>query len=277
MVVAYDYPLSRAANEAQVDAILAGDSAGMVSLGMPSTAPVSLDDMLRISAAVRRGAPDTFVIGDMPFGSYEVSQQEAARSAIALIKGAGVDAVKLEGGERVATRIRSIADCGIPVMGHLGLTPQTASGTTGYRPYGRSREQIQELNRDMQAVAEAGAFSILLEGIPGELTAVVRSWVDIPVYGIGAGIDVDGQLLLAYDLLGLFPDFRPKFARNFLSTLTRDEIELSFYSLAVHAFAEYTASVKAQEFPTEQETYGLPLDSAELLAFAQSLIKESQQ
>lgn len=277
MLVAYDYSLSRAANETGIDAILAGDSAGMVAMGLQTTAPVSLEDMIRISGAVRRGAPDTFVIGDMPFGTYEICGEEAARSAVALVKNAGVDAVKLEGGKRVASRIQAIVDCNISVMGHLGLTPQTASGTTGYRPYGRTETQIADLHRDMTAVQDAGAFSILLEGIPGELTSIARSWVEIPVYGIGAGKHVDGQLLLAYDLLGLFPDFRPKFARNFVADLPSDGDPLSFYTLAVRAFQQYKDAVKDQTFPAPSETYELASGSQHLVSFAASIGKESGQ
>jgi 3-methyl-2-oxobutanoate hydroxymethyltransferase len=276
MVVLYDYSLAKAAERAGIEAILVGDSVGMVSLGLKSTTPVTLDEMIVFCRAVSNGAPETFIIGDMPFGSYEVSEQLAVETAVELVKRGNVQAVKLEGGARIASKIRAISNANIPLMGHLGVTPQTAVATSGYKPYGKTKSQILELKKDMVAIEDSGAYSILLEGIPGELAKVAKSWVSIPIYSIGSGPDLDGQLLLTHDLLGLFPDFKPKFARSFFqeSILELQKLnspDLSLFNLAAKSFELYKSAVKSREFPGVKEIYGLGEDSSNLIEFAKSL------
>lgn len=276
MVVLYDYSLAKAAERAGIEAILVGDSVGMVSLGLKSTTPVTLDEMIVFCRAVSNGATNTFIIGDMPFGTYEVSEQFAVESAIKLVKKGNVQAVKLEGGARVASKIRAICNANIPLMGHLGVTPQTSVATSGYKPYGKTKSQILELKNDMVAVENSGAYSILLEGIPSDLAKVAKGWVSIPVYSIGSGPDLDGQLLLTHDLLGLFPDFKPKFARSFIqeSILELQKLgaqDMSLFNLATKSFELYKSAVKAREFPAAKEIYGLGEDSNKLIEFARSL------
>lgn len=276
MVVLYDYSLAKAAERAGIEAILVGDSVGMVSLGLKSTTPVTLDEMIVFCRAVSNGATNTFIIGDMPFGTYEVSEQFAVESAIKLVKKGNVQAVKLEGGARVASKIRAICNANIPLMGHLGVTPQTSVATSGYKPYGKTKSQILELKNDMVAVENSGAYSILLEGIPSDLAQVAKGWVSIPVYSIGSGPDLDGQLLLTHDLLGLFPDFKPKFARSFIqeSILELQKLgaqDMSLFNLATKSFELYKSAVKAREFPAAKEIYGLGEDSNKLIEFARSL------
>jgi 3-methyl-2-oxobutanoate hydroxymethyltransferase len=272
MCVIYEYPLAKAAEVANVDAILIGDSLGMASFGFKSTVPVTLDHIIASSIAVHNGAPNTFRIGDMPFGTYESSNAIAAQSAIRLIKEGKNKAVKLEGGSRVAPRVKSIVECGIPVMGHLGITPQTSDFHKGFKPYGVSEAEVIQLKKDMEELESAGAYSILLEGVPSEITSIARKWVKIPVYGIGSGPHTDGQLLLSYDLLGLYPDFKPKFARNFISDIKfTGRNEISFYELAVEAFQKYVISVKIQNYPNINESYHLSKDATDLLNFAETL------
>jgi 3-methyl-2-oxobutanoate hydroxymethyltransferase len=212
----------------------------------------------------------------MPFGSYEVSEQLAVETAVELVKRGNVQAVKLEGGARIASKIRAISNANIPLMGHLGVTPQTAVATSGYKPYGKTKSQILELKKDMVAIEDSGAYSILLEGIPGDLAKVAKSWVSIPIYSIGSGPDLDGQLLLTHDLLGLFPDFKPKFARSFFqeSILELQKLnspDLSLFNLAAKSFELYKNAVKSREFPGVKEVYGLGEDSSNLIEFAKSL------
>ena len=218
----YDYSFAKAINETDVDLILVGDSGGMVSLGYSDTVPVSMDEMIMLCSAVRRGAPDKFLVGDMPKGSYEVSDEHAIVSAMRFAKESGVDAVKLEGGQSMAPRIQAIAKSGISVFGHIGLTPQSASSLGGYRVVGRGDEERQQLLDDAAAVQEAGAAALLLEALPPSLAGAVTETINIPVFGIGAGPNVDGQLLILHDLLGLFPDFRPKFAKCFIPDVIQE-------------------------------------------------------
>ncbi len=272
MCVIYEYPIAKAAEIAKVDAILIGDSLGMTSFGFNSTVPVTLDHIIVASVAVYNGAPNTLRIGDMPFGTYEYSDELAAQSAIRLIKEGKTGAVKLEGGRRVASRVKSIVECGIPVMGHLGITPQTSLLNKGFKPYGISRNEVIQLKRDLEELENAGAYSVLLEGVPSEITALARKWVKIPIYGIGSGPNTDGQLLLSYDLLGLYPDFKPKFARNFVAEIEiNGKKALSFYEMAVEAFQKYVESVKTQNYPNFSECYHLPKESSDLLIFAETL------
>ena len=244
-VTAYDYPTATFAEAAGMDMILVGDSLGMVVLGYPGTVPVTMDDCIRHSQAVRRGAPNTFCIGDLPFLSYQVSDEDAVRNAGRFLKEADMDAVKLEGGRRVASRIRAIADAGILVMGHIGLTPQSSGQLGGFKAQGRDPESARELIRDALAVQEAGAFALLLEAVPPELTEFIWKKLTIPVYSIGAGAPCDGQLIICGDMLGLFQAFTPKFVKKYANVA---EVE-------IEAFKAYISEVKEGQFPADEHVY----------------------
>jgi len=278
MSVIYDYSIARAAQLANLDMILIGDSVGMVALGNKSTVSVELEEMVTFCKAVANGAPEIFLIGDMPFGSYEISPVVAVKSAISLIKSGGVNSVKLEGGVRVVESIRAIAAAGIPVMGHLGITPQSSSNLTGYKPYGKNKSEISQLHKDMTSLESAGVFSILLEGVASELTEIARTWVKVPVYGIGSGPHVDGQLILSYDILGLYPDFKPKFAKKYVSDALKDigqenflSSNLGFHEIAVRCFEIYMKEVKEIEFPSVDFQYSIGSEKFALLDYAKSL------
>lgn len=212
----YDYSLARVLNATDLDMILVGDSGGMVSLGYPDTNPVSMAEMLTFCRAVRRGAPSKFLIGDMPKGSYEASDRDAVNNAMKFIKSGGADAVKLEGGQDMASRAAAIAIAGIDVIGHIGLTPQSSGRFGGYRVVGRSDEEKESLVKDSEMLRDAGVCGILLEATPPLASQAVRNSVDVPILGIGAGPELDGQLMILHDLLGLYPDFRPKFAKCYV-------------------------------------------------------------
>ncbi|HEU4565949.1 MAG TPA: 3-methyl-2-oxobutanoate hydroxymethyltransferase [Gemmatimonadaceae bacterium] len=250
-VTAYDYPTAAFADRAGVDMLLVGDSAAMTMLGHPSTVSITLDEMLVFARAVCRGARRAFVVGDLPFLSYQPSDEAAVRSAGAFVA-AGCDAVKCEGGARVAPRVRAMTDAGIAVMGHLGLTPQSLAQLGGYRVQGKSLAAAKRLAEDARALQDAGAFAILLEAIPAEAAAYVRERVDILVYGIGAGPQVDGQLVISHDILGTFVgDIRPRFVRRYAEL--GDEVE--------RALREYASDVRAGRFPAEEHCY--PIDAEE--------------
>lgn len=221
-VTAYDLPISYAAEQAGIDMILVGDSGAMVQLGYDSTNPVTLDEMILLAKAVRRGARNTFIIGDMPQGYYETSNEEAIRSALRYIKEAQCDAIKLEGGRRMVQRIKAISDAGILVMGHIGLTPQSAGAFGGYRVQGKTIKSFEENLDDAFALQEAGVFAILLEAMPTEPAGQIAKQLNIPIYGIGAGNQVDGQLLIAHDLLGFYNEFRPWFAKCYIPEVIKD-------------------------------------------------------
>jgi 3-methyl-2-oxobutanoate hydroxymethyltransferase len=212
----YDFSFASVLEQTDLDLILVGDSGGMVSLGYLDTVPVTMDEMISMASAVRRGAPNKFIVGDMPKGSYEVSNEVAVNNAMRFMKESGCDAVKLEGGVRVAERILAITSSGIPVIGHLGLTPQSSSSLGGYRVIGRSDSEIEDLLFSMKSVQESGAFAVLLEAVPPKLALKASKASSLITFGIGAGPSVDGQLLILHDLLGLFPTFRPKFAKCFI-------------------------------------------------------------
>jgi len=203
MVTAYDYPSAGVAEAAGVDVVLVGDSAAMTVLGYPSTVPVSVEEMLMLAAAVRRGLETPLLVGDLPFGSYEVSDEQAVTTAQRFVKEAGCDAVKLERGGSSVDRAKAIVAAGIPVMGHVGLTPQTATALGGYRSQGRTAERALEVARDAIALQDAGCFSMVFEAVPSDLTDLVMPRLDIPVIGIGAGPATDGQVLVFHDLLGI--------------------------------------------------------------------------
>ena len=244
-VTAYDYPTASFAEQAGMDMILVGDSLGMCVYGYAGTIPVTMDQCIEHCRAVRRGAPNTFVVGDMPFLSYQVSVEEAVRNAGRFYKEADVDAVKLEGGVRVCRQIRAIADAGMLIIGHIGLTPQSSGQLGGFKAQGRTAETAMELITDAQAVQQAGAFALLVEAVPPEVSRIIRDNLKIPVYGIGAGVEVDGQLTICSDLLGLFQAFTPKFIKKYENLAEK----------TVNAFSEYVQEVRNSQFPEEQHTY----------------------
>src|SRR5438045_2933463 len=234
-VTAYDYPTATFADRAGVDMILVGDSAAMTMLGLPSTLQIGLDEMLVFIGAVTRAAKHAFVVGDLPFLSYQPSDETAIRSAGAFIA-AGCDAVKCEGGSRIARRVRAMVDAGIAVMGHLGLTPQALGQLGGYRVQGKTAAAVERLVTDALSLEAAGAFSVLLEAIPAEAAAAIRDRVRIPVYGIGAGPHVDGQLVISHDILGNFiGEIQPRFVRRYAEVGAQVE----------RAFRDYAEDVRS--------------------------------
>ncbi len=244
-VTAYDFPTASFVEQAGMDMILVGDSLGMVVLGYQGTIPVTMEDCISHCQAVRRGAPNTFCIGDMPFLSYQISDQEAVRNAGRFLKEADMDAVKLEGGRRVFSKIKAIADAGMLVMGHIGLTPQSSGQLGGFKAQGREAASARELIKDALAIQEAGGYALLLEAVPPELTVFITKKLAIPVYSIGAGGPCDGQLLICGDMLGLFQAFTPKFVKKYANVA---EIE-------TNAFKEYIKDVKTGAFPTDDHSY----------------------
>ena len=244
MLTAYDYPTALVMDQAGMDIILVGDSLGMVVLGYESTLPVTMDDMIHHCKAVARGAKYALLVGDMPFMSYQVSTSEAVRNAGRFLQEAGMNAIKLEGGSERAETIRAIVNTGIPVMGHLGLTPQSINKLGGFRPQGRDAEAAYKLLEDAQVLQDAGCFSLVLESIPGRLAELVSQRLDIPTIGIGAGVGCDGQVLVTHDLLGIFERFTPKFVKHYANL--SDEMR--------RAFSEYNADVKARAFPGPEHT-----------------------
>lgn len=244
-ITAYDFPTASFAEQAGIDMILVGDSLGMVVLGYQGTVPVTMDDCISHCKAVRRGAPNTYVIGDMPFGSYQISDEEAVANACRFLKEADMDAIKLEGGRRVASRIKAISDAGIFVFGHIGLTPQSSGQLGGFLAQGRTVDSARELIKDALAVQEAGAGALLLEAVPPELTEYIWKKLDIPVYSIGAGLPCDGQLIICGDMLGMFQAFTPKFVKKYANLA---EIETG-------AIKEYISDVKEKKFPEDKHVY----------------------
>jgi 3-methyl-2-oxobutanoate hydroxymethyltransferase len=245
VVTAYDYPTARYADQAGVEVLLVGDSVGTVMLGYESTLPVTMEDMLHHVRAVARAKPTALVVGDMPFMSYQVSTEQAVANAGRLVQEGGADAIKLEGGARVAEAVQRIVEAGIPVMGHLGLTPQSVLAFGGYKVQARGEADQERLLADAKTLERAGCFALVLEGIPARLGATVTRELTIPTIGIGAGVQCDGQVLVTHDLLGLFHGHQPKFVRRYaeLGAATRD------------AFARYVADVKARRFPADAESY----------------------
>jgi 3-methyl-2-oxobutanoate hydroxymethyltransferase len=244
-ITAYDYWTAQFAEKAEMDMILVGDSLGMCVYGYEGTVPVTMDQCIYHAEAVRRGAPKTFVIGDMPFLSYQVSAEDAVRNAGRFYKKAGVDAIKLEGGQRVCAQIKAIADGGMLVMGHIGLTPQSSGQLGGFKAQGRTAETALELIHDAQAIQEAGAFALLVEAVPPEVCKIMRDQLKVPVYSIGAGIHADGQLMICSDVLGIFQAFTPKFVRKY-ENLGQKTID---------AFTLYAQDVRKRGFPAAEHTY----------------------
>jgi 3-methyl-2-oxobutanoate hydroxymethyltransferase len=247
-LTAYDYPSARLMDEAGVDLILVGDSLGMAVLGYDSTLPVTLDDILYHVRAVRRGTRRALLIADMPYGSYHVSLEDSVRNAVRLVKEGGAEAVKVEGGERRIELIARLVEAEIPVMGHVGLTPQSINSLGGFHVQGKSTEASRQIERDARAAEAAGAFAVVLESMPRELAARVTAQLRIPTIGIGAGPDCDGQILVYHDLLGLTRGHVPKFARRYADL--SGEI-----SRAVTAYCE---DVRAGSFPSDSESYHSP-------------------
>jgi 3-methyl-2-oxobutanoate hydroxymethyltransferase len=246
-LTAYDYPTARLLDEAGVDVLLVGDSLGMVVLGYENTLPVTLDEMLHHTRAVRRGTRRALLVADMPYGSYHDESTEAVCHAIRFVKEAGAEAVKIEGGERRMDLIARLVEAEIPVMGHIGLTPQSVNPLGGFRVQGKTEEAGERLLRDARAVEAAGAFSIVLESIPRELAAQITAELRIPTIGIGAGPDCDGQILVIHDLLGMSFGHKPKFARRYAEV----------GEIISRAAAEYCRDVQHGNFPSDDESYHL--------------------
>ncbi|MFN8175149.1 MAG: 3-methyl-2-oxobutanoate hydroxymethyltransferase [Solirubrobacteraceae bacterium] len=259
MITAYDHPSARVAEAAGVDLVLVGDSAAMVVLGHDSTVPVSTDEMLMLAAAVRRGLRTPLLIGDLPFGSYEASDEQAVRTAQRFVKEAGCDAVKLEGGGASVDRARAIVAAGIPVMGHVGLTPQTATALGGYRAQGRTAQRALEVARDALALQDAGCFAIVFEAIPAPVSAVLMDRMRIPVIGIGAGPATDGQVLVFHDLLGIREGAGARFVKRY------DDIQ----DRMTAGVGEYADDVRRRRYPAPEHTYSI--DPEELAAFRTEL------
>ena len=259
MVTAYDYPSAQVAEAAGVDLVLVGDSGAMTVLGYPSTVPVSTDEMLMLAAAVRRGLQTPLLVGDLPFGSYEASNEQAIATAQRFVKEAGCDAVKLERGGTSVQRARAIVEAGIPVMGHVGLTPQTATALGGYRAQGRTAERALAVARDAIALQEAGCFSLVFEAIPAAVAEALVERLEIPVIGIGAGAATDGQVLVFHDLLGIYDGHAPRFAKRYGEL--REQM--------IAGVATYAAEVRGGTFPGPEHVYSI--DEDELRTFTDGL------
>lgn len=261
MVTAYDYPSATVVDEAGVDLVLVGDSAAMVVLGYPNTTPVSMDEMVMLSAAVRRGLKTPLLIGDMPFGSYEASDEQAIANAQRFIKEAGCDAVKLERGGASADRAKAIVDAGIPVMGHVGLTPQSAVQLGGFRAQGRTAARGREVIEEALQLQEAGCFAVVLEAVPSELTEALIPHLEIPTIGIGAGPAADGQVLVYHDLLGIWNGRPAKFVRQYAQV--REEM--------VRGVGAYADDVRERRYPAPEHGYSMaPDEAAQLRDWSQS-------
>ena len=256
MLTAYDYGTARIVDEAGVPLILVGDSLGMVVLGYESTIPVTMEEMLHHTKAVARGTKQAMVIGDMPFMTYHVSVEDALRNAARFIQEGGAQAVKLEGGVTVAEKVKRIVECGIPVMGHIGLTPQSIHQFGGFKIQGKTPEAAVRLLKDAKALEEAGAFSVVIETVPAPLAALITREINIPTIGIGAGIGCDGQVQVINDILGSFSNFVPKHAKQYVK-LT---------DIMSNAIAEYYSEVKSGKFPTEAQSF--PMDESILAGLA---------
>ncbi len=244
MLTAYDYPTALAMDRTGIDSILVGDSLGMVVLGYENTLPVTMDDMIHHCKAVARGAKFALLIGDMPFMSYQISAEEAVRNAGRFLQEGGMDAVKLEGGRERFEAVRAITGAGIPVMGHLGLTPQSVHQLGGFRTQGKTAAAAKRLFEDALLLEEAGCFSLVLESVPAQLAGLVSRRLSIPTIGIGAGLQCDGQVLVTHDLLGLFDRFTPKFVKKYAN----------LHAVMQEAFSTYIEEVENKAFPTDEQT-----------------------
>jgi 3-methyl-2-oxobutanoate hydroxymethyltransferase len=256
MVTAYDYPSAQVAEEAGVDVVLVGDSGAMTVLGYPSTLPVTLDELIMLASAVRRGLSTPLLVGDMPFGSYEASNELAIHNAQRFIKEAGCDAVKLERGGSSVDRARAIVAAGIPVMGHVGLTPQNATALGGYRSQGRTAERALEVMHDALALQDVGVFSLVFEAIPSALSEVIMPRLQIPAIGIGAGPATDGQVLVFHDLLGIYDGHTARFVKRYANV--REEM--------IGGVKAFTEDVRARRYPEPEHEYTMAPDEIERLA-----------
>ena len=256
-MTAYDFPMASFAEQAGLDMILVGDSLGMIVLGYSGTIPVTMEDEISHCKAVRRGAPNTFIIGDMPFGSYQESAEQATHNAIRFLKEADVDAIKLEGGIRVSKQIRAITDAGIVVFGHIGLTPQSSGVQGGFKAQGRTVASAKAVIEDAIAVEKAGAMALLVEGVPADVTEFITKLLKIPVYSIGAGLSCDGQLLICGDMLGMFQAFTPKFVKKYANIA----------EVAIDGIKSYVKDVKEEKFPEDEHCYHIidPIEKFEEL------------
>jgi 3-methyl-2-oxobutanoate hydroxymethyltransferase len=263
MVTAYDYPSAQVAEEAGVDIVLVGDSAAMVVLGHQATTPVGMDEMLMLTQAVRRGLSTPLLVGDMPFGSYERSNEQAIENAHRFVKEAGVDAVKLERGGPSVDRARAIIRAGVPVMGHVGLTPQTATQLGGFKAQGRTAHDAAKLTEDVLALQSVGCFAVVFEAIPAAVSEALMERLEVPVIGIGAGPATDGQVLVFHDLLGLYDGQQPRFVRRYADV--RKEM--------VQGVRSYADDVRSGSFPDEEHSYSISPE--ELAAFRRYLDEES--
>jgi 3-methyl-2-oxobutanoate hydroxymethyltransferase len=259
MVTAYDYPSGTLADEAGVDVVLVGDSAAMTVLGHDSTVPATLEEMILLARATTRGARRPLVVGDMPFGTFQVSDEDTIANAVRFVKEAGVDAVKVEGAGPTLSRVQALVGAGIAVMGHVGLTPQSATLLGGFRAQGRTAEAARQLLADALALEAAGCFAVVLEAVPAPVAARVTEALSVPTLGIGSGAACDGQVLVLHDLLGLYPGRSPKFVRRYaeVGDTIRDALE------------RFAADVRDGAFPAEEHTYSIPED--ELAAFEAGL------
>jgi 3-methyl-2-oxobutanoate hydroxymethyltransferase len=253
MVTAYDAPSGRLADAAGVDLILVGDSSGMVVHGRESTVPVTLDEIVFMTQWVTRGAKRPIVVADMPFGSYEASNEQAVANAIRLVKEGGADAVKLERGGTSVVRAKAIVDAGVAVMGHVGLTPQTATVLGGFKAQGRTADRARELVEDARALQEAGCFAVVLEAMPSAVARAATEALEVPTIGIGAGAETDGQVLVWHDMLGYYEGHAPRFVKRYAD----------LGAVIVEALSRYAEEVRSGEFPEEQHTYKMPAEELE--------------
>ncbi len=248
MMTAYDYPFGLLADEAGVDIVLVGDSLGMVVMGLDGTVKVTMEHMIHHTKAVVRGCKGPLIVGDMPFMSYNISIEEAVRNAGRLMKEGGCDVVKLEGGVDFAPTVAAIVKAGIPVQGHIGLTPQTASALGGFKMQGKDVVAARRIIEDAKALEEAGAFSMILEAVPAPLGKLVAEAVNVPVIGIGAGVDVDGQVLVTHDMVGLFDKFIPKFVKQYTQ----------IRPIILEALNAYKQEVQEASFPAPEHSFKMP-------------------
>jgi 3-methyl-2-oxobutanoate hydroxymethyltransferase len=255
MITAYDHPSAVVAEQAGVDIVLVGDSAANNVLGYADTVPVTVEELLMLASAVRRGLRTPLLVGDLPFGSYEASDAQAIATAHRFVKEAGVDAVKLEGGGAMAERARAIVRAGVPVMGHVGLTPQTATALGGYRAQGRTAARARAVLEDALALQDAGCFSIVFEAIPAEVTDVIMGYMEVAVIGIGAGPSTDGQVLVLHDLLEIHDGFQPKFVKRYAHV--KQEM--------VRGVEAYAEEVRTRRFPGPEHSYGIAPEEMERL------------
>ena len=265
MVTAYDAPSGRLADAAGADVILVGDSAAMTVLGHDSTVPATMDEMIVLTRAVNRGARRPLVVADMPFGSFQISDAEAIGNAVRFVKEAGADAVKVEGAGATLSRAAAIVGAGIPVMGHIGLTPQSATMLGGFKAQGRTAEKAKRLVEDALLLQQAGCFAIVLEAVPAQVARRITELLDVPTIGIGAGLDCDGQVLVWHDLLGLYEGHAPRFVKQYADLAT--EIR--------RAVGAYVDEVRERRFPEEQHTYSMPEE--ELAAFEEAVAESRSQ